>query len=233
MKVYNYDAKTGAYVGASFADPDPLEPLRWLIPANATTIKPPEAILPNTVAKFSNGEWSIVPDFRGTVYWLKRKSYVIENIGEVVPEEGSLTPPEGMGQDPDEPPAEPVPTSELVNQERDHRVLNGKHFYLTGYTDEGGDPIAIHVGGDPVTRENLGQQKDVAELQKAAGVVDPVLKWRDEANIIHLLTPDQMIELWLQGVAYVSAIYEAAWTLKDGGDIPEDFAEDYHWPPYN
>lgn len=42
MKVYNYNPDNRLYTFEEEADPDPLAPGRWLIPAYATTIKPPE-----------------------------------------------------------------------------------------------------------------------------------------------------------------------------------------------
>lgn len=42
MIVYHYDPDTGIYLNTSSdADPDPLEPGKWLIPANATPKVPP------------------------------------------------------------------------------------------------------------------------------------------------------------------------------------------------
>lgn len=43
MEIHHYHPETGAYVGSSVADRDPLEQGRWMIPANATTEAPPNA----------------------------------------------------------------------------------------------------------------------------------------------------------------------------------------------
>jgi hypothetical protein len=58
MNIYHYDA-TGAYLGADVADPDPLVKGRWLIPANATHIAPPNAVEGN-LRVFRNGAWGYV-----------------------------------------------------------------------------------------------------------------------------------------------------------------------------
>jgi hypothetical protein len=65
MRVYNYDPITKEYLGYSEADNDPLQnPDRdeegvFLIPAWATTIKPPED-KPNNMRVFVNGAWGYV-----------------------------------------------------------------------------------------------------------------------------------------------------------------------------
>jgi hypothetical protein len=41
MRVHHYDTR-GLYLGSSDADPSPLEPGEFLIPARATSIEPPE-----------------------------------------------------------------------------------------------------------------------------------------------------------------------------------------------
>jgi hypothetical protein len=56
MKIYNYSALDGEYIGESNADESPLEPGVFLIPANATTIVPPAEQDGKTI-NFENGAW--------------------------------------------------------------------------------------------------------------------------------------------------------------------------------
>jgi hypothetical protein len=58
MNIYHYIADTGIFYAEGIADESPLEPGVFLIPAHATTLKPPTATLPD-VAVFKNGKWSI------------------------------------------------------------------------------------------------------------------------------------------------------------------------------
>lgn len=55
VKVYNYNLD-GKYLGYSEADESPLEEGVFLIPANATTIKPPN-VDERYEAVFNNNEW--------------------------------------------------------------------------------------------------------------------------------------------------------------------------------
>ena len=58
MNIYHYIADTGIFYSEGIADESPLEPGVFLIPAYATTFKPPKTTLPN-VAVFRNGTWSV------------------------------------------------------------------------------------------------------------------------------------------------------------------------------
>jgi len=57
MLIYNYDSR-GVYVGASEADPSPLEPGKFLIPARATVIAPPQ-VEPGQVPRWNGVEWTV------------------------------------------------------------------------------------------------------------------------------------------------------------------------------
>ena len=60
MQIYHYHPTTHEFLGAGLADPSPLEPGVWLIPAHATQVIPP---MPQagTVRKFIAGAWVLEP----------------------------------------------------------------------------------------------------------------------------------------------------------------------------
>lgn len=92
MKIYNYNFN-GEFVNESTADQDPLEPEKFLIPANATTkLPPPPAI--NQARVFKNNEWDYVPDYRGKVVKANdgsKREITITELG-VKPEHVSFEP---------------------------------------------------------------------------------------------------------------------------------------------
>ena len=61
MKVYNYNSHTGVFRFEEDADPDPLVSGRWLLPAYATFIKPPE-LADDQVAQFDEEKqvWTVI-----------------------------------------------------------------------------------------------------------------------------------------------------------------------------
>lgn len=63
-----YDPESGELLGSTQADPSPLEPDVWLIPAHSTFDKPPEQVA-GKARVYRNGVWAQVEDLRGfTVY---------------------------------------------------------------------------------------------------------------------------------------------------------------------
>ena len=59
MNIYHYDAETLEYVGESIADPSPLEPGVWLIPAHATIIMPEAEPNEDEVLVFEDDVWLV------------------------------------------------------------------------------------------------------------------------------------------------------------------------------
>lgn len=55
MQIYHYHPATGEYLGEGVADPSPLEPGAYLIPANATAVAPPTAMTGKV--RVWRGEW--------------------------------------------------------------------------------------------------------------------------------------------------------------------------------
>lgn len=62
-------------------------------------------------------------------------------------------------------------------------------------------------------------------------------RFRDEANVVHRLAPQQMLVLAMAVLDHVSAIQERAWTLKDDLAVKSDLANldamdiTKDWPP--
>jgi hypothetical protein len=95
MNIYNYD-NDGVYLGLSKANPNPLEPGNYLLPANSTTIAPPVTTLPEKPL-FNGSSWEVVEDYRGQVAYstVDATGVVIVDIGPI-PEDKTLLSPEGL-----------------------------------------------------------------------------------------------------------------------------------------
>lgn len=119
----------------------------------------------------------------------------------------------------------PKPASANVNAERDRRVVAGSAFDLSGYASR------VRVTGDNTTKSNLQGLAFGAQLRLAQGDTSTLTPFRDADDVIHMLAPGQMIELWMRCANYVSACFAAGWALKDATDgIPADYADNEHWP---
>ena len=82
--VFSYDRETKEFVGEYQCQPDPLEKGKFLIPADATEIPPPETLLFQK-AVFDNGKWKVVPDYRGrkVVFLESQEIQEIQEFGEL------------------------------------------------------------------------------------------------------------------------------------------------------
>lgn len=83
MIYYNFSNETNEYLSNGVAKLDPIDKLA-MIPANATTIKPPSVGV-NEIAVFENNSWVIKKDYRGSKGFLSdtREDLEIKNIGDL------------------------------------------------------------------------------------------------------------------------------------------------------
>ena len=90
MKIYHYHPVTKELLATGVADKDPLVEDNWLIPAHATSVKPPE-VEEHQVAVFLTDNWAVVPDYRGLEYWLQNGDHHVINELNIEPPEDYLT----------------------------------------------------------------------------------------------------------------------------------------------
>lgn len=115
------------------------------------------------------------------------------------------------------------PTGKMVNAERDRRVELGAVISVTGYGP-------VRLTGTTTDTRNLQALAFSAQLRIGQGDTSTLTPFRDADNVIHQLTPMEVIDLWAQGSAFVSALFQAAWALKDAeSGIPADYIDDSYW----
>ncbi|WP_454813755.1 hypothetical protein [Labrys neptuniae] len=61
MQIWNYEAGSGALIGPGTADPCPIEAGQYLVPANATSIAPPEFDPETETCTFKDDTWTVSP----------------------------------------------------------------------------------------------------------------------------------------------------------------------------
>lgn len=115
-----------------------------------------------------------------------------------------------------------------VNAERDRRIEAGAEFTLSTGT-------VIAITGREQDKTALMSQYLAAQARDAAGETGADMVYRDRANVNRLLTPQEMIELFTLGMAWVEAVMTVAWHMKDGtgahsAGIPDDLENDSYWP---
>ena len=104
-----------------------------------------------------------------------------------------------------------------INVERTRRMVLGHTF---------GD---VYVTGTDDDARNLTNLALAAQLRLASGDTTTLTDFRDGNNVVHALTPMQMLGLWQQSASFVSALYASSWALKALTPIPHDYTLDKYW----
>jgi hypothetical protein len=85
MEIWNYHPVTLELLGSSMADPDPMSPGEWLIPAHATPSPPGPPLEAGHVYGFNGASWEVVRDCRGQIWWrADAEPVLIDFIGDPV-----------------------------------------------------------------------------------------------------------------------------------------------------
>lgn len=84
MKIYHYHSEHNYFISEDVADPSPLEPGVWLIPAYATGVEPPSTN-DSEVAIFDGTSWSVIEDKRGVYYDYEFPEPEVNNNPHVAP----------------------------------------------------------------------------------------------------------------------------------------------------
>ena len=122
-------------------------------------------------------------------------------------------------------PPQPVLTKDDVDTERDRRIVEGSVFSVTGYAN------TIRLSGNEKTQKFLSQRGTGAAIKILSGQASYTYQWRDEDDIVHTLTAEQMSALAEAGIKYVEAVIMASWAIKDDpAGLPDDIAGDARWP---
>jgi len=117
---------------------------------------------------------------------------------------------------------------EMINSERDRRILKGTAITVTKYGD-------IHLTGRASDQSVYLAMLLRAQGAKAVSITNAIHAFRDASNTMHTLTPDQVIEMVSKAMAWFEAVMKVSWAMKDGsgdftGGIPADYSDDKHWP---
>lgn len=174
--LYHYHPETGELLGESSADPSPLEPDIWLIPAHATDLPPPKPKA-RQVAVFRENRWQLAPDWRATALWSTEDGTAV-SITEI-----GLTPAD-------------IYSTEKPRPSAAHRWLNGQwqedadlkstlldtlKNQLCQQIDAVADQVRRKLAGDPLRVAEYDRAAQEANAYQAAGysgeVPASVLSW--------------------------------------------------------
>lgn len=162
-RIYCTDLRTGEYLPAfeAFADPDPLDPDNWLVPAGAYLEPPPTAAAQQAVLRGDAG-WYLVEDHRGRYY--RTDTGAAERFADFGPLPDHLT-------------ATPPPSAAhawrdgawVFDEAKQAEQLAAQCQALCTAIDTTADAARAAVAGDPLRAVEYDRARIAAEQFAAAG----------------------------------------------------------------
>ena len=111
---------------------------------------------------------------------------------------------------------------DAVNVKRLSVITAGTDVEITGH-----GPVALQ--GRPEDQAGLQGLAFGAQLRLSMGDSTTLMDFMDRNNVSHQLTPAQMLELWQEGAAFISAIYARSWVIKDMDPATTDADDPQLW----
>ena len=112
---------------------------------------------------------------------------------------------------------------DALHAHRDQLIAAGTTVTVTGIGD-------VPLRGSPFDQTVMLSLLQRGAARVAANDTTADILFRDDDNTDHLLTGEQAVELAEAGMAWVQAVMQSSWAIKDAGEIPADFDDPVHWP---
>ena len=239
--IYNAHPVTREFIGTGVADPDPLEPDNWLIPAYAYADAPPDIPSGHVAQRSMDGDsWQLVADYRGLLYST---------------ETGEPQQHDALGELPASLTTEPRPSP-------DHRwdgsgwvfdaELHAEHLHIEAQAlrqqidverdrriDAGVEFQGVMFQSRATDRENIAGAAQLAFMAVVAGAQAGDLRWSNpDQDFAWIASDNSLVPMDAQTVvAFGKAAAErkqalifSARQLKDMAEIPLDYTDDKWWP---
>lgn len=87
---------------------------------------------------------------------------------------------------------------------------------------------SFRINMDPESQRNI-QGLSTAGILLSSAAPTQKTTFRDYDNVSHDLLPSDLVQMGLQVMARIQAVYQKAWALKAISPIPADYADDSHW----
>lgn len=176
--LYHYHPETGELLGESPADPSPLEPEVWLIPAHATDLPPPKPKA-RQVAVFRDVRWQLAPDWRSAALWSTEDGTAV-SIADI-----GVTPADVHATETPRPSAAHRWQNGQWQEDADLRLalLDALKIELCQQIDSLADQVRRELAGDPLRvaeYDRAAQEASTYQTAGYTGTVPPaVLSWAE------------------------------------------------------